>query len=67
MKSLSIDAAIVPIIFRVKAVDAAGNVAVDGASVQALAADMPSIAERVAAFLVDEGHPSPVAVTYHPA
>lgn len=67
MKSLSIDAAIVPIIFRVKAVDATGNVAVDGASVQALAADMPSIAERLADLLVAEGCCAPVAVTYHPA
>ncbi len=67
MKSLSIEAAIVPIVFRLKAVNAEGDVLVDGATVQALASDMPLMAARITALLVDEGHQAPVVVTYHPA
>jgi hypothetical protein len=67
MKSLSIDAGIVPIVFRLTVTAADGTVLADGTTVQTLESDMPRIVDLIADAFTQHGYPAPITVDYQPA
>jgi hypothetical protein len=67
MKNLSIDAGIVPIVFRLTVTAADGTALAAGSTVQTLESDMPRIADLIADTFTQEGHPAPITVDYQPA